>query len=375
VRQYFESPYRQGEIITVEEYYRWIFENSVPGLPAAAEKEGLTPLEYMRKYGAFEVKHENYSPYEKPLHTTPEAGLASDEQDRVLDALGGVVGLMVDGQARVGFDTPSRKLEFFSQTIHDWGWPEKENVIPWSVQSHVHPDRINRETGEMILLPNFRLPTLIHTRSANAKWLYEISHKNPLWMNPDDARRIGVYTGDSVRVDTEIGYFVDSVWVTEGIKPGVVAVSHHLGRFRFEENSGVNRGASNLVKIEEDGKGGFKLRVLHGATAWESSDPDTSRIWWSEVGVTQNLTHAVHPDPVSGVHCWLQKVTLHKATGDERVGDVFVDTNCSMEKYREWLAMTRPANQFSPDGTRRPFWLARPLKPVKDAYTLPKRFS
>jgi anaerobic selenocysteine-containing dehydrogenase len=279
---------------------------------------------------------------------------------------------MVDGQARVGFDTPSRKLEFFSQTIHDWGWPEKENVIPWSVQSHVHPDRINRETGEMILLPNFRLPTLIHTRSANAKWLYEISHKNPLWMNPDDARRIGVYTGDSVRVDTEIGYFVDSVWVTEGIKPGVVAVSHHLGRFRFEENSGVNRGASNLVKIEEDGKGGFKLRVLHGATAWESSDPDTSRIWWSEVGVTQNLTHAVHPDPVSGVHCWLQKVTLHKATGDERVGDVFVDTNCSMEKYREWLAMTRPANQFSPDGTRRPFWLARPLKPVKDAYTLPK---
>jgi anaerobic selenocysteine-containing dehydrogenase len=212
VRQYFESPYRPGEIITVDEYYRWIFENSVPGLPEAAAKEGLTPLEYMRKYGAFEVKHENYSPYEKPLHTTPEAGLASDEQDRVLDALGGVVGLMVDGQARVGFDTPSRKLEFFSQTIHDWGWPEKENVIPWSVQSHVHPDRINRETGEMILLPNFRLPTLIHTRSANAKWLYEISHKNPLWMNPDDARRIGVYTGDSVRVDTEIGYFVDSVW-------------------------------------------------------------------------------------------------------------------------------------------------------------------
>jgi anaerobic selenocysteine-containing dehydrogenase len=49
-------------------------------------------------------------------------------------------------------------------------------------------------------------------------------------------------TGDSVRVDTEIGYFVDSVWVTEGIKPGVVAVSHHLGRFRLEENSGVNRG-------------------------------------------------------------------------------------------------------------------------------------
>ena len=41
----------------------------------------------------------------------------------------------------------------------------------------------------MLLLPNFRLPTLIHTRSANAKWLYEISHKNPVWMHPSDAQR------------------------------------------------------------------------------------------------------------------------------------------------------------------------------------------
>ena len=28
---YFESPYRPGEKLTVDEYYRWIFENAVPG--------------------------------------------------------------------------------------------------------------------------------------------------------------------------------------------------------------------------------------------------------------------------------------------------------------------------------------------------------
>ena len=39
----------------------------------------------------------------------------------------------------------------------------------------------------MLLLPTFRLPTLIHTRSGNAKWLYEISHRNPLWLHPEDA--------------------------------------------------------------------------------------------------------------------------------------------------------------------------------------------
>ena len=373
IRQYFVSPYRPGEIITVDEYYRWIFENSVPGLPEAAAKEGLAPLAFMRKYGVFEIKNENYVPFEKMLASTPEAGLTADAQDCVRDSAGAVVGLKVDDKFKVGFDTPSHKLEFFSDTLSQWGWPEKENVIPWTLKSHVDPDNIDRTKGEMILLPNFRLPTLIHTRSANAKWLYEISHKNPIWMSPDDAARLGINTGDLARVDTEIGYFVDAVWVTEGIKPGVVAVSHHLGRFRFQETLSVSRGASNLVELNDDGHGGYLLRVIHGAQAFESSDPDTKRIWWSEVGVSQNLTHAVHPDPVSGAHCWLQKaIGVRKASAEEKAGDVFVDTNKSMEKYREWVALTRPAEKVSPDGNRRPYWLNRPLRPTKEAYKLKK---
>ena len=395
IRQWFESPYRPGEIITVEEYYRWIFENSVPGLPEAAAQEGLTPLEYMRKYGVFEVKQENYTPYErevaaseprgeteaaKPNGSTPSqasmAGLRAqgfdiDERGRILKD-GQAVGVMVDGEAKVGFNTPSRKLEFFSATLYDWGWTEREYTIPWVLKSHVHPDHIDREKGEMLLLPNFRLPTLIHTRSANAKWLYEISHKNPIWMHPEDAARIGVETGDLVRVETEIGYFVDSVWVTEGMKPGVIAVSHHLGRWRLQEHQGVNPGMSNLVELQHDGQGGYRLRVLHSARAWESPDPDTKRIWWKDVGVHQNLTHAVHPDPISGAHCWLQKaVAVRRAEPGDRHGDVFVDTNRSMELYRQWVALTRPASKYSPDGTRRPLWLKRPLKPTPEAYRLP----
>ena len=41
--------------LAVDEYYGYIFENSVPGLPERAAAEGLTPLEYMRRYGAFEI--------------------------------------------------------------------------------------------------------------------------------------------------------------------------------------------------------------------------------------------------------------------------------------------------------------------------------
>jgi anaerobic selenocysteine-containing dehydrogenase len=381
IRQWFESPYRPGETITIEEYYRWIFENSVPGLPEAAARAGLSPLAYMRKYGAFEVKRENYIPYEKTpagLQSGNGTGLPEgyhlDAQERILDPAGQVAGVMVEGQPKAGFGTPSRKLEFYSRTVADWGWPEPEYAIPWPLKSHVHPDNIDRQKGEMVLLPNFRLPTLIHTRSANAKWLYEISHKNPLWMHPSDAERLGVITGDLVRVETEIGYFVDKVWLTEGIKPGVIAMSHHLGRWRLQEDTGVSKGSSNLAALREDNQGGYGLNILHGARAWESPDPDTSRIWWEEVGVHQNLTHAVHPDPVSGAHCWLQKaVNVRKAGPGEQYGDVWVDTNRSMAVYRQWHSLTRSAVDYSPDGTRRPAWLQRPLKPVAAAYRLPEK--
>jgi len=285
---------------------------------------------------------------------------------------GKAIGVMVDGKAKVGVTTPSRKFEFFSPTLYEWGWKEKEYTIPWPLKSHVHPDHIDRGKGEMLLLPNFRLPTLIHTRSANAKWLYEISHKNPVWMHPSDAARLDVGTGDLIKVETEIGYFVDKVWVTEGIKPGVIAMSHHLGRWRLQEAGGINPGMSALAQLEQDGSEN-KLNIIHGGRSWDSFDPDTSRIWWEDVGVHQNLTHAVHPDPISGAHCWLQKaVNVRKAGSGERHGDVWVDTNRSMEVYRQWVDLTRSAIDHSPDGTRRPMWLKRPLKPVPAAYALPK---
>jgi anaerobic selenocysteine-containing dehydrogenase len=225
----------------------------------------------------------------------------------------------------------------------------------------------------MLLLPTFRLPTLIHTRSANAKWLYEISHKNPVWMHPSDADRIAVTTGDLIRVETEIGWFVDRVWVTEGIKPGIVAMSHHLGRWRLTEQDNIGAGMSSLAELDERDDE-HRLRLIHGAKPWRSSDPDTSRIWWEDVGVHQNLTHAVHPDPVSGAHCWHQKArSVRKARDGEKLGDVFVDTKRSMEVYREWRALARSAVDHSPDGTRRPMWLKRPLKPVANAYRLPEK--
>ena len=238
IRQYFESPYRDGEPVTVDEYYRWMFEHSVPGLPEAAAREALTPLAYMRRYGVFKIEDEVYAQHQRPL---ADSELAAGERDDSRDVVikdGRPIGVIVDGTARAGFKTPSRRLEFRSQTLADWGWPE--HAVPRYVPGHVHWRDLDRAAGEFDLLPNFRLPTLVHTRSA-VKWLYEISHNNPLWISTPDARAYGLATGDLVKVRTQIGYFVTRAWVTEGIRPGILGMSHHLGRWRLHEESGGSR--------------------------------------------------------------------------------------------------------------------------------------
>jgi len=366
IRHYFESPYRPGEKITINEYHQWLFENAVPGLPEAAAAEGLTPFDYMRKYGAFTVADKVYRLHETPVAPAQLDGAEVDEASGIVRKGGAAIGIMRDGQAVTGFPTPSRKLEFYSSTLRDWKWPEY--ALPTYIKSHVHPENLDRSREEFPLVATFRLPTLIHTRSGNAKWLYEISHTNPLWLHPTDAKRLGVKTGELLKVNTDIGYFVSKVWVTEGIRPGVVACSHHLGRWRLSDTIGCDRWSSALVDLKEEGNGQWRMRQLQGIRPWKSEDPDSERVWWSDAGVHQNMTFAVHPDPLSGMHCWHQKVRLEPVGPNDRYGDIYVDTRRSFEVYREWLAMTRPAP--GPGGLRRPLWLLRPYKPAPEAYQL-----
>ena len=67
IRRYHESRARPGEKLTVDEYYGWMFEHSVPGLPERAAADGLTPLEWMRRYGAFEISRGAPAPHEQPV--------------------------------------------------------------------------------------------------------------------------------------------------------------------------------------------------------------------------------------------------------------------------------------------------------------------
>jgi anaerobic selenocysteine-containing dehydrogenase len=384
IRKFFESRKEPGAKLSVDEYYAYIFENSIPGLREKAAADGVTPLEWMRRAGAVEIASGIGRVFEEAV---PEAELVDvnvDASGRAYarspkpdspniiptpvadpDAEGRrAVGVERDGKIIRGFPTPSGLLEFYSSTLAAWGWPEM--AIPGYTRSHVHPESL--QPGEMPLIPTFRLPVQIHTRSANAKWLDEIAHTNPLWLHPTDAKKIDVKTGDLVRVETRIGHFVVKAWVTEGIRPGVVACSHHMGRWKTADNG--QRQMMATVKLDRQGSG-WSLRRERNVGPYDSEDADSRRIWWTDTGVHQNLTFPVQPDPISGMHCWHQAVRIRKAGPDDRYGDISVDVAKSRAAYEEWMAKTRPASSHSPDGTRRPYWMLRPLKPAREVYKLP----
>jgi anaerobic selenocysteine-containing dehydrogenase len=131
--QYFESKENPGQPVSLDEYFADLFDHAVPGLPEAAQQEGMTPLEYMRRFGAFDVPYAGQERYAQPV---------ADDEPGVVDQA---------GVRRQGFKTPSGKLELHSPTLVDWGFGE--NALPGYIRSHVHWRNLDEE--EMTLLPTF----------------------------------------------------------------------------------------------------------------------------------------------------------------------------------------------------------------------------
>ncbi|MFY9141543.1 molybdopterin-dependent oxidoreductase [Sulfuricurvum sp.] len=297
---------------------------------------------------------------------------------------------------------------------------DAEKVQMPHIVSHVN-HMYMKEGNEFALNTVFRLPYNIHTRSANSKHLMEISQNHdPIWISTPDAKRLGFKRGDAIRVrivDTvsglESGYFVAMAVPTEGVLPGTLACSHHGGRWKltnavtipngvsdgkvgssvskpdltskeflaespanagreggqikiddYSGTTGINSFGVPVAEIQMDGKEG-KLKYVEGikpfhAERFAEYNRDSGNIWWDGLsGSWQNAVAACHPDPVSGMHCWHQKVILEPIQAGDKIGDIYVNYENNLGVYKAWRdQLTRGLDENST--IRRPRHIKRP---------------
>ena len=93
-----------------------------------------------------------------------------------------------------------------------------------------------------------------HSIFNNCTWLRE-TYEQELTVNADDAKRLGIRTGDTVEVWNERGRVVVPVYITERCMPGVMAL--YEGAWMDLDDKGVDRsGNPDFLTLDEPSPAG-----------------------------------------------------------------------------------------------------------------------
>ncbi len=289
-------------------------------------------FEYMKHYGVYIDKSQpkTFEVFQRPLSPAQLEGARTDEKSGIVyktDAKGkeGPVGIVVNGKAVRGFTTPSRKFEIFA--------PEVERVATTMGMVddgmptfHPVPSHVNLPADRFILT-TFKWNVHTQGRTASQKYLAEIVHDNPMWINEATAKKVGVKTGDRVEITTyrpvsgtigdkaykgngkKIGSATVKVFVTKGIHPRVLAVSNSLGWITGGRAAQGIKGR----RIDAAQKSLAPSTALAFGKQPELDDLEHG-LWWDEKnggrgnGVNINALLPINPQPLVGMQAWFDTV-------------------------------------------------------------------
>ena len=201
-----------------------------------------------------------------------------------------------------GFPTPSGKIELAAPA--------------WSP----NPRHAALAEGDFILA-TFKVAYHTLSMTSNLKYLAEIWHSNPLWVNKESAKVLGIEDGELVRLTSEAGYLVTRAWPTHGIHSQVAGISTSVGRTAY----------GRVAEADPD------ARIIQGSKTQVDDDIDDN-IWWRDIGVNANDIIPINIDPQSGVQAWndtVVKITPAK-TGD-RYGDIEANNAKHLAIYKKLL--------------------------------------
>jgi anaerobic selenocysteine-containing dehydrogenase len=169
-------------------------------------------------------------------------------------------------------------FEMYSEIMAEHGFDPLPTYRPIAEHAQMADDEL--------VLTTFKVNVQSHSRTQNCKWLTEIYHENPAWINPETAAARGIAEGDIIKVTSTVGEIQSKARVTPAVVPGVLAISFHCGHWEY------GRFASGKAPPYE-----------------ALSDPDSARVWWQgRHGVHPNWIVPTDADPISGQMRWMDTV-------------------------------------------------------------------
>ncbi|SHJ86080.1 anaerobic dimethyl sulfoxide reductase subunit A [Desulfatibacillum alkenivorans DSM 16219] len=149
------------------------------------------------------------------------------------------------------FDTPSGKIEIYSQRVADINSPKCPPVPKYIPTFEDRNDPLFEKYPLQLLTPHPR--NRVHSEMYKVEWLRE-AEPHVLWIHPKDAEARGVSNGDDIQAFNDRGRVALKAFVTQRIKPGVVCMFE--GAWYQPDENGIDRGACANTLTKDDYSGG-----------------------------------------------------------------------------------------------------------------------
>lgn len=129
---------------------------------------------------------------------------------------------------RIGFATPSKKVEIYSETLEQYGY----EPLPTHHEPSESPISTPELTQEypLILITGARMQEYTHSQLRNVVGLRQLAPEPFMEIHPATAREYGITDGEMVVVETKKGSIRIKSNVTQDIAPQVVSIPHGWAR-------------------------------------------------------------------------------------------------------------------------------------------------
>jgi len=221
--EYLSKELKEGEPkITLEELKK------LPGAVWVSEK------------GTEYEKYKKAIPADKLKDTITEGNIIYSTKDGKKDKQ---IGFLKNGVPTRGFFTPTGKIQFYAEKHKG---KKDANGKPLLPLPEYHPRNWQPDEKYPLYLINWKEASHTHTRTQNNAYLVELKPENPLMINSETAKKLGIADGDIVLVESIYGKVKAKAKITEGIHPEVVGLQHGFGHWAFGEIA-KGRGTSDSV--------------------------------------------------------------------------------------------------------------------------------